>query len=252
MRFILVLLLLSYVTLYPLSILRNTINFGQQGNDWNGLCKAGKKQSPINIDTNIIKIPKEIININYSSVAGDVKWNGNFIRLDVKGKQNKITVTDFFTGKTQDYILRRIAIKTPSEHKIKGKKFESEIQFIHLAEDCKVKNDLTIISVFLEKSKKNENDPFLNEFNLNGSATLNSIKKVFDNQKSYFFYEGSQTVPDCKENVNWYVYETPIQASSSFLTQLKKNFCHDHPFGNARLDQNLNGRTIFRYEKPSK
>ncbi len=252
MRFYLALLLVSYVTLYPLSILRNTISFGQQGKDWNGLCRAGKKQSPINIDTNIVKIPKEILNINYSTIKGDVKWNGSFYRLDVQGKDNKLTFTDFFTGKTQDYILRRIVIKTPSEHKLKGKQYESEIQFINLAENCQLKNDLTIISVFLTNTKKNQNHEFINGFKLTGNAEINNVKKMFDDFKSYVFYEGSQTVPDCKENVNWFVYETPIEATTSFLTQLKKNFCQDHPFGNARFEQSVSGRTVFRYEKPSK
>ena len=249
MRFFIALLLIAYVTMYPLNILRNTPNYGQAGKNWNGLCKAGKKQSPIYLENNILKLPKDVLNIEYTSIRGEVKWNGSFFRLDVQGNNNKVTYTDFYTQKSQEYVLKRVIIRTPSEHKINGEKFDSEIQFVNLAEDCQLKNDITIFSIFVKKVKNKAQDSFFTNFKLNGPAVVSGLNKLFSSQKAYYFYEGSQTMPDCKENVNWFIFSDPIGASSSFLTSLKQNFCENFPFGNARATQNLNGRTIFSYTK---
>jgi carbonic anhydrase len=251
MRLFVLLLLVSYTVLYPLCILRNTVKFGQQGKDWNGLCKIGKKQSPLNLENNVLRLPKNILTYKYDTVKGTSKWNGSFYRIDVEGNSNSLTFLDFYSGKSQKYILKRIIIRTPSEHQIKGKKFDSEIQFVHLAEKSKLKNDLTIVSVMVSKDMKKQ-DKFFKEFKLEGASTITSLQSIFDGQDAYYFYEGSQTIPVCCENVNWIVFEKPILASSSNVTSLNLNFGVNFPFGNARAVQNLNGRNVFRFSKSNK
>jgi len=254
MRLFVLILLFTYTVLYPLCILRNTVNFGQQGKNWNGLCKIGKKQSPINLQTNVLRLPKNIINYNYPKVSGNSKWNGSFFRLDVEGKANELTFTDFYSGKQQKYILKRIMLKTPSEHRIKGIQYDTEIQFVHLAEKSKLKNDLTIVSVLVTQDKKNKKnmDEFFKQYKLEGSSSIEVVQKMFDSQDAYYFYEGGQTIPVCCENVNWIIFENPIFISSSLLVSLKLNFGSNFPFGNARLSQPLNGRNVFRFSKSNK
>lgn len=249
MRLFIALLLIAYVTMYPLNILSNTPDFSQSGKNWNGLCKAGKKQSPLNLENNVLTLPKDVLKIDFTTIRGNVKWNGSFFRLDVQGNNNKVTFTDFYSQKSQDYFLKRVIIKTPSEHKINGVQYDSEIQFISLAEDCKLKNDLTIISVLVKKVENKSQHNFFSNFKLKGAAVIENLTQLFQSQKAYYFYEGSQTMPDCRENVNWFVFGDPIGASASMLTSLKSNFCDSFPFGNARLTQSLNGRNVFRFEK---
>ena len=109
---------------------------------------------------------------------------------------------------------------------------------------------VNFFSVFIKNTKsRTEQHEFISGFNLKGTAAINNLQKVVGEQKAYYFYERSQTIPDCRENVNWFVFDTPIEATASYLTNLQKNFCHEHPFGNARLTQNLNGRNVFRFQK---
>jgi carbonic anhydrase len=246
MRFFIGLLLFTYCALYPLTILRS--KFDKGGKDWNGICKIGRKQSPINLEKNVLKLPKNILVTKIATLKGKMKWNGAFYRLDDSSGTNKLTFTEFFTGKSQEYVVKRVVIRTPGEHHIKSEKFDAEVQVITLAKNCQVKNELTILS-FLAKTVDDvkKQNGFFNSIKLDKPSSVN-VGSLIGEQKAYFFYEGSQTVPDCNENVNWIVYEKPILVSKAFLISLQKNCCPTNfPFGNARPLQNLNGRTILRY-----
>lgn len=64
----------------------------------------------------------------------------------------------------------------------------------------------------------------------------------------FYNYLGSETTPDCKENVNWIVMTDPIQISTAQLAAFRKlwennqNFAGGH--GNNRDPQPLHGRKV--------
>lgn len=77
----------------------------------------------------------------------------------------------------------------------------------------------------------------LGEIKLN-SLRLNVSAFLPENQ-SFYHYQGSLTTPPCSEGVNWYVFQTPIQMSTSQIEQFHQLYDH-----NARPVQPLNNRQI--------
>jgi carbonic anhydrase len=71
--------------------------------------------------------------------------------------------------------------------------------------------------------------------NLNTTMSFIIPKKLV-----YFAYEGSSTVPDCEENINWYVMEDEIPMSAEQLEFFDKKWKLNTTFANG----NGNNRAI--------
>ena len=253
MKYILVFLVISLtysLTTYHPNSLKQTIDYTFQGKNWPGTCRSGTRQSPIAIDK-YDKIPKSCIKlIDYGKESGKVEFNGSFYRIDVANSKSKVSYFDMNTKKTNKYTLKRVIFKTPAEHQIESKSFDMEIQLVHQTSD-NVHNNLLIISIMAKAIlKKKEVHEFWNsiDFYGNKNSDLSLLKQVMEESNDYFVYEGSQTVPNCVENVVWVIFQKPITVGLHELNASQRLFCTDcMPKGNTRAIQRIGDRTVFRY-----
>jgi carbonic anhydrase len=226
-----------------------TIDYSKSGANWLGQCKSGGKQSPINIEK-VLKIDKHIRDLQYSKKEiGKVEFNGSYYRINVNKQSCKIIYTNRKNKKIK-YTLKRVVFRTPAEHQIEGDKFDMEIQLVHETEE-KVPNKILIISILALKTKdKKKADNFVESIDFLGkkNVDVSGFQSMISQQGDYFVYNGSQTVPNCVENVLWVVIKRPIKISSHTINSSKRLFCEScMPHGNARVLQKSSNREIFQY-----
>jgi len=232
--------------------MKKTIDYTKNGQNWPGVCKSGARQSPIAIDK-YNKIESDIIDVKYGKSTGKMEWNGSFFKIDIADTNSKVTFTDNKKKPPAkiEYDLKRVIFRTPPEHIVEGKVHDVECQFIHETQDKSQPNNLLIISVFgkVTRNSKMYDDWWKNiELDPKTKSTVEGIDKAMMILKEYIFYEGSQTVPNCVENVNWIIFKKPLLMDRHFLNSLEKNFCEiEFPLGNARHIQNNVGRELTQY-----
>jgi len=242
---------LCVVIKHPNSM-KKTIDYSRSGDNWVGVCKSGVRQSPISIDRSN-RVEKDILKLKYGNSKGNLVWNGSFYKIDLKDTNSKVIFTDIHARppKEHEYILKRIIFRTPPEHIVQGKVEDMEMQFFHESTDKKLTNNLLAISIpaKITKSKKMVDDWFKNlDTDPKAFTNIEGIDKVMISLKDYFHYAGSQTVPNCVENVNWIVFKKPMLMEQRLFNTLQKNFCkREFPKGNARHIQNNVGREIIEY-----
>lgn len=174
-------------------------------------CKIGYNQSPIDVTSEFKEHDLKFTNSNSTIV---------------KEKKRYILASHFygenflFRGKKK-YILRHLEFHHPSEHLVNGKTHSLEMQITYKSED----EQSLKLAFFLEPdtAKNTENKKFsdLVKFLIGKEkeGTIDITSLVQENDKA-FFYEGSNTVPPCREGVKWYVMKTPILVSKEQLNQI--------------------------------
>jgi len=259
MKLVLIILLVSSFDIFGMGMqirhpnsMKKTIDYTKSGQNWPGICKSGARQSPIAIDK-YNKIENDILNFQYGKSEGNLEWNGSFYKMDIKDGKSKVTFTDTKPkpSKEIEYMLKRVIFRTPPEHIVEGNVEDTEIQFVHESEDKTIPNNLLIISIFgkVTNSPKLFDDWWKTlDFDKKVKSQVEGIDKVMITLKDYIFYEGSQTIPNCVENVNWIIFKKPLLMDRHFLNTLQRNFCdNEFPLGNARHIQNNVGREITQY-----
>lgn len=200
------------------------------------LCKIGKAQAPINIETKTAKkAPTENIGISYSSVPLKVINNGHTIQVNYdKGSSVRVN--------NKEYKLLQFHFHAPSEHKIGGKAADMEVHLVHKSDDGK----LLVIGRLMKNGRKND---FIQNIwdhlpATEGTEKVTELVKInaqslLPAKKSYINYQGSLTTPPCSEGVNWFVMKEPIELSKEQIVKFTSIFKV-----NARPVQPLNGRVI--------
>jgi len=197
-------------------------------------CGLGKRQSPINIETNQTeKGGLKPIPFAYLPGPAEIINNGHTIQVNLPASG-----TARFDG--MEYKLVQFHFHTPSEEKINSMASHMVAHLVHKAGDTK----LAVVAVLFKLGKENM-----------------ALKPVFDNlpdkqgqvrpinvfnpadilpaDPTYFAYLGSLTTPPCSEEVRWHVMKTPIEISYTQLSAFKKLYKM-----NARPVQPLNGRRV--------
>lgn len=207
---------------------------------WSGVdpafrtCGAGKRQSPINIETrDAEKGGLKPIAFNWYAGPAEIVNTGHTIQVNLVNSGSAR-----FDG--LEYRLVQFHFHTPSEEKIDSMAQHMVAHFVHRAGDSK----LAVVAVLFKLGKENptlkpvfENLPpkkgqtfALKEFN---------PADLIPADPTYFAYGGSLTTPPCTEDVKWQVMRTPIEISYAQLAAFKKLYKM-----NARPTQPLNGRRV--------
>lgn len=200
------------------------------------LAKTGKQQSPIDIvTTQTTRADQSPLVVNYHDTTLEVLNNGHTVE------------DDYHNGGTlsiagHEYKLAQFHFHTPSEHTFDGKHAAMEMHLVH--KDAAGK--LAVIGVMIEEGKANPALEPLWAHMPTEPGRSNAVEGVQVNAAKFlpaslasYRYSGSLTTPPCTEQVDWYVLQTPIQASKEQIAALQKVIC-----GNNRPTQPLNGRTV--------
>ena len=206
----------------------------------NTLCKSGKNQSPVNIDSKKTSVNKSIgIKFNYDLTLPETITNtGHIIQVKTRGWA-KIKVEGI------EFALKRLDFHIPSEHTIDGKHYPMEVQFLHESAD----NQLAVVSRMAVPGRPDRTlRKLLESLPMQAGQTEklapNALKNIEMKKKygNYYRYNGSMTASPCEEGVRWYILKTPMSFSKEQYEKLKSAVKED----NNRATQDLNARIILQ------
>lgn len=203
----------------------------------------GKRQSPINIiDINAVNDSLlKPIEFHYSSSVKihDVTNNGHSIQYNFeKG--------DYILLKNEKYELIQIHFHEPSEHTLNGVRYPIETHMVHVNKN----KQIAVVSILGKEGVNNKAFEFLESYL---PIQVGKTKKIDNNfnlnlnlpdNRQYYNYSGSLTTPPCTEDVDWYVFKTPISLSVNQVNKLQKLM----PLNNYRNEQLIHSRIIKKYE----
>lgn len=206
------------------------------------------KQSPINIDTEVLKECRSLCNIKtrLKPSTCSVGYQNNTITI----KYGAGSYTEY---QQTLYELKEISIHTPSLHKIDGQSFALEICMVHkLSESSAPGSGLMLCSLFESGSHHGKPDQFISQI-INSIPSIEteyeteinvskdwSANWVIPESSGYFSYEGSLPYPPCQEGYNVFVYEKIGSVGKTHIDIFKKYLVN-----NSRPIRDLGSRSIF-------
>jgi len=201
------------------------------------LCKKGKNQSPIDIVNPIKRRGLDVIAFAYKPSAIDLLNNGHTIKADyAPGSAMRVG------GET--YHLLQLHFHTPSENRVSGRSYPMEAHLVHQSAGGR----LAVVGALFVPGRENPTLTQLWEFmpkqpgREKSSLTFNAEALLpRSDRRDYYFFSGSLTTPPCTEGVNWYVFNTPIEASPEQFAAFTRTI-HE----NARPPQPLNNRMVVQ------
>jgi carbonic anhydrase len=237
----------------PLEIARQTHDYapwsyaGDDGPDrWGGLdphyavCGGGPGQSPVDIVAASAKSHHTSLRIDYRPAELHAFNNGHTVQLNAERDDDHLIVND------HAYKLIQLHIHAPSEHRVDGVVFPMEIHFVHIDEF----DHLAVLGLPVKVGVENailkplfDNLPKHGGEHVDRETETVELPRLIKDATHFFHYTGSLTTPPCSENVQWFVLETPIEASQAQLDAFAA-VVHD----NARPPQQMNNRVLVRNE----
>jgi carbonic anhydrase len=236
-------------------------NYAMLGQDWDGTCQTGERQSPINIATGDC----EVLDNNYrleiyyfgKTTSRVMANSGNLIYME--GDFGYIVVIDN-DGNERKFLSEWIEFHMPSEHWFDDYPADMELQVFHRIEDSYSTTDFPTRAVVSVPIRPGDESFFMNSvdvYNLPSAGQNNSLDypytinlmSIMTQDDEYFFYKGSLNKPTCDEDVLWFVFESQAWVSLSQMENFKKLWIEDERFsggrGNVREIQKTNGRTVY-------
>lgn len=217
---------------------------GEHGpKNWANLCEGfkdcnGDKQSPIDIKEAVESDKLKPLSFKYAETKVDIINNGHTVQFNIDPGSSVM-----IDGKKYD--LLQFHYHATSEHTINGEYAPLEVHFVHRHAD----DDFAVVGIMYEKGKANGLfnkylKHFPNEKGKYASDEKIDLAALLPDNLSYYHYDGSLTTPPCSEVVSWYMLQNPLTASEDqirdFSEILDRNF---------RPLQELNGRTIYRFDE---
>lgn len=216
-------------------------NWGELDTSYSA-CTNGQEQSPINVEFSKIPAGNTTANtaIHYQATPFSLANNGHTIQANTTAKDNTLVID----GKK--YELAQFHFHTPSEHQFNGQHYDMELHLVH--KDAE--ENLAVLGVMIQEGEKNEALSALWEA-LPSEKTHEDIsiespvplQALLPKDQTSFQYNGSLTTPPCTEEVEWIVFEEPIQMSKEQIQDFQRIFPENH-----RPVQPLNERDVLQAE----
>lgn len=199
-------------------------------------CRLCQYQSPIDI-TSAISADISNLQINYKSSALNIFNNGHTIGVNYDSGSTLI-----LDGEA--YELIQFHFHHPSEHRVNGKSYPMELHLVHKSE----RGSLAVVGIFLQTGKENQTlqaiwqmmPPHGNTETKISDVTIN-VQDFIPQSQQFYRYYGSLTTPPCSENLNWIVFQEPVEMSTAQIQQFAQLF----PM-NPRPVKRLNRRCLLR------
>ncbi|XP_042623089.1 carbonic anhydrase 14 isoform X2 [Cyprinus carpio] len=234
----------------------------------------GRKQSPINIDTQKVVKNQELgsvdlINFSLPHTMKMLKNNGHTVECELKegavgvrggGLKHKYTALQFhFHWGGKDLVNH-----PGSEHSLNGHRSPLEMHIVSRRSDlndstaAKVQDGFAVMGFFIESNEKEKQKEtsqvwesftdYLQKIPRKGDKvrimepfSMHQLLKGVDLSK-YYRYNGSLTTPPCDEAVVWTIFKDPIRISKDLLLRFPTKIS----FGNVyRPQQPLNNRVVY-------
>lgn len=211
---------------------------------------SGKKQSPINIDTNNISECNGLCSMSMLYTSSSCNILNNNITPIINFDQGS-----FIKFKGVLYELTKATIHTPSLHSVNGAYYDMEVLLYHCMNRSSCSDTGGVIVSVLLQASTDESSPlnaFFNEFVNEIPADETSIEVnvkvspkwsaevLYPPVKSFFWYEGSLPNPPCAENWTYVIFEEVQAISQTTLNSLQLAFKD-----NIRPTQALGRRTVY-------
>ena len=197
-------------------------------------CKAGTRQSPIDIRNPVVS-EVEPIRFFYEDVPLKVTNNGHTIQVDY-------APGSFIMFGGARYELLQFHFHTPSEERINGRSFDMVVHLVHKS----AQGRLAVVAVLLSAGREqamlqtiwNAMPGTRDRTRERLDVSINA-RQLLPAESPYYSYMGSLTTPPCTEGVQWLVMKTPVEMSREQIA----HFTALYPM-NARPLQALNDRLI--------
>ncbi|MFB4164681.1 carbonic anhydrase [Alteribacillus sp. JSM 102045] len=205
------------------------------------VCIDGYEQSPINIEfSQVTKDDQNLENmeVDYHPASFTLVNNGHTVQAENPSEDNSLVIDE------NEYQLAQFHFHTPSEHEFNDEKYDMELHLVH--ED---KNgQLAVLGVMLQEGNENEELSKvwenLPETEGEDDITIDvpiDLQALLPEDQESFHYNGSLTTPPCTEEVNWIIFEEPLE----MLKEQMEDFQHIFP-DNHRPVQERNDREIMK------
>jgi carbonic anhydrase len=197
-------------------------------------CKTGTRQSPINID-HAVKAELAPIRFDYKLSPLKIINNGYTVQINYE-PGSSVTING------AAYELVQFHFHHPSETEIDGVKYDMELHLVHR----NAQGRIAVVSILLKSGAENAPLRQLWTYLPKDIGKEAEHKKVelnaedfLPNDRNYYRYSGSITIPPCTEGVDWYVMKKPVEVSPTQIAAFAKLFPD-----NARPIQPANDRRI--------
>jgi carbonic anhydrase len=199
-------------------------------------CARGHEQSPVDIRGARLNSALQPIQFHY--IGGPVTLENTDRALVAR-----VDPGSYILAGGVRYDLVRYEFHHPSEHAVKGRLNDMEVDLIHQSGDGK----LAILAVRLNEERGFPNAVLASLWE-HLPATAGARSKVTDMidpggllpaDRGYWTYTGSELTPPCSEGVEWFVFENDISISRDQLRAFTYLFRM-----NTRPLQDLHGRRI--------
>ena len=198
------------------------------------MCKAGHRQSPIDIhDAKKADLP--LIRFDYQSSSLRIIDNGHTIMVNY-------APGSFMSVDGKRYELKQFHFHRPSEEKINGKAFDMCLHLVHVDQAGK----LAVVTVLLREGPEN---PLVDELwkelpqEKEKEDRLDNIQidvsRMLPSDRAYYTFSGSLTTPPCSEDVTWFVLKNPTPVSAQEIEKFSQLYRN-----NARPTQPLYDRVV--------
>lgn len=201
-------------------------------------CKVGKRQSPIDINKEMIKNSDSLKSLYFDYKDASINIINNGHTIQVNSDNNSFAL---FQGK--EFKLLQFHFHALSEHTVNGEHYAMEMHLVHQAED----GELGVVGVFFKVGEYNRTMQKVLKFMPKDSDSKNEITNFTINpteflpiNRDYYHYLGSLTTPPCTQLVEWYVMKEPIEISQKQLEQFQRLYSKNY-----RPVTPLNGRVIL-------
>jgi carbonic anhydrase len=239
-------LALLVLSLSTVATAQNTVPWGYQGKYgplvWGKLspayaaCAKGHEQSPVDLGSAHLDSALQPLQFHY--IAGPVKLVNDGGTIVVHVDPGSYMVADGVR-----YELAELQFRHPSEHAVKGRLANMEVDFVHRSDEGKV----AILGVLLSEIRDFPNPTVATLWQhlpeIPGASTpiadMIDPAGLFPPDRGYWTYTGSLTWPPCTEGVRWFVFQQEVSISRSQLDTFTRIFRM-----NTRPLQSLHGRRI--------